>query len=207
MPAEPPPPLELTWVEVFGEGDTGEEPFLKIHDWSPPIRFFVGRNGSGKTRAARALSLRLGARFLSTDRLVGLMAYTNYGWTVVPDPGSQRGLPLGDQERQLARSIMASGTGVDDLYAIREQPEVWLRVAAFIRRALGRDVQLQERAGYLDPFVRIGSTQYSLLRDEGHGLRELVLLLAATYRDDWSVLIVDEPELHLHPLPRSALAR
>jgi hypothetical protein len=47
--------------------------------------------------------------------------------------------------------------------------------------------------------VVVGAEEYSLLRDEGHGLRELVVLLAATYRDDWSLLVVDEPELHLHP--------
>ncbi len=132
------------------------------------------------------------------------MSFSNYGWTSVPNPDGHRGVPLGDQEREQARGIaQQSGTAIEELYAIREQPEVWLRVAAFIRRGLGRTVELRERSGFLDPHVRVGDAQYSLLRDEGHGLRELVVLLAATYRQDWTLLVVDEPELHLHP----ALAR
>lgn len=87
----------------------------------------------------------------------------------------------------------------EELYALDEQPDVLLRVAAFIRRVLRRTIELRERAGYLDPVVVVGTEEYSLLREEGHGLRELVILLAATYRDDWSLLVVDEPELHLHP--------
>ena len=41
--------------------------------------------------------------------------------------------------------------------------------------------------------------EYSLWKAEGHGLRELVILLTYVYRPDWQFLVVDEPELHLHP--------
>jgi hypothetical protein len=60
-------------------------------------------------------------------------------------------------------------------------------------------LELRESAGYLDPYIRIGNVDYSLLREEGHGLRELVILLTAIYREDWNLLVIDEPELHLHP--------
>lgn len=90
-------------------------------------------------------------------------------------------------------------SAAEELYALREQPDVWLKVAAFLKRSLGRTIQLREASGFLDPHVLVGGIEYSLFREEGHGLRELVLLLAATYRDDWSLLVVDEPELHLHP--------
>ena len=136
---------------------------------------------------------------LSTDRLAGLMVYSNYGWTSVPNAEGLRGIPLGDQERAQARGFASFGSGIDEMYALKEQPEVWLRVAAFLRRALGRVMELRENAGLLDPYIRIGNVEYSLLRDEGHGLRELVILLTAVYRQDWSLLVVDEPELHLHP--------
>jgi len=87
----------------------------------------------------------------------------------------------------------------EQMLVLHEQPDVALRVAAFLRRALGRVIELRETSGFLDPYVRIGSVEYSLLRDEGHGLRELVVLLTAVYRSDWKLLVVDEPELHLHP--------
>lgn len=58
---------------------------------------------------------------------------------------------------------------------------------------------MRELTGFLDPVVKMGDTEYSLFREEGHGLRELVVLLTAIYSDDWRLLVLDEPELHLHP--------
>lgn len=171
---------------------------LTIDDWSPPVQFFIGRNGSGKSRVAKAVRDQLQGRLLSTDRLVGLMSFLNYGWGSVPT--AFRGVPLGDDERQqMQQMAVAAGAATDELLALREEPEVWLRVAAFIRRTLGRVIDLRESAGFLDPYVRIDDVEYSLLRDEGHGLRELVVLLAAIYRTDTNLLVIDEPELHLHP--------
>ncbi len=194
------PGVTLTGSDVFpGSGDAAAI-FFDSRGWPTPVTYFVGRNGSGKSRTARLVATRAGGRLLSTDRLAGLMVYSNYGWTSVPSLEGFRGIPLGDQERNQARSFSQnSGTGIDEMYALKEQPEVWLRVAAFLRRALGRVMELRENAGYLDPFIRLGETEYSLLRDEGHGLRELVILLTAVYRTDWQLLVVDEPELHLHP--------
>lgn len=191
--------IELTRHDVFAvDGDGEAEPFLRMHDWTFPVQYFVGRNGSGKSRTARALANKANGRLLSTDRLVGIMGFNNYGWGATP--ANYRGVPLGETERQqIATLTRSTGVATEELYALREQPEVWLRVAAFIRRTLGRSIELRENAGYLDPYVRMGETEYSLLRDEGHGLRELVILLAATYRSDWPVLVIDEPELHLHP--------
>lgn len=190
--------VSLTAGEVFPATPSGEV-FFATTGWTHPVTYFVGRNGSGKSRSAKLVAQKTGGRFLSTDRLAGLMLYTNYGWTSVPATEGFRGVPLGGVERDQARSLSQSGSGIDEMYALKEQPEVWLRVAAFLRRALGRVMELRENAGYLDPYIRIDNVEYSLLRDEGHGLRELVILLTAIYREDWTLLVVDKPELHLHP--------
>ena len=89
------------------------------------------------------------------------------------------------------------------MYAITDHPEIWIRVAAFMRRALGRFVDIRQKNGKIDPYILTDEGEYSLLRDEGHGLREILVLLTAIYHSDWRLLIVDEPEPHLHP----ALAR
>jgi predicted ATPase len=193
------PEVTLTENDVFPGSDSAGIFFSK-KTWDQPVSYFVGRNGSGKSRTARLVAERTGGRILSTDRLAGLTLYTNYGWTSVPANDGFRGIPLGGQEREQARGFsQQTGSGIDEMYALKEQPEVWLRVAAFLRRALGRVIELRENAGFLDPYIRVSSTEYSLLRDEGHGLRELVILLTAVYREDWTLLVVDEPELHLHP--------
>lgn len=202
MTIPPPPPLNelrVTADEVFQAGDPTEI-FFPTSGWKHPVTYFVGRNGSGKSRTARVVAQRLDGRILSTDRLAGLTLYSNYGWTSIPSNENFRGIPLGDDERSQAKGFaQQSGRGIDEMYALKDQPEVWLRVAAFLRSALGRVMELRENAGLLDPYVRIGDVEYSLLRDEGHGLRELVILLTAIYREDWQLLVVDEPELHLHP--------
>lgn len=193
------PDVTLTAADVFpGSGDPSVS-FFQAAGWQHPVSYFVGRNGSGKSRTAKQVVARTGGRLLSTDRLAGLMVYSNYGWTSVPNTEGLRGIPLGAQERNQARGFASSGSGIDEMYALKEQPEVWLRVAAFLRRALGRVMELRENAGLLDPYIRVGNVEYSLLRDEGHGLRELGILLTAVYRQDWNLLVVDEPELHLHP--------
>ncbi|MFE1295758.1 ATP-dependent endonuclease [Streptomyces sp. NPDC058731] len=126
------------------------------------------------------------------------MSFNIFSWGA--SPADFKGIPLGEQERDQMRQFTRSRPlATEDIYALREQPDVSLRVAAFLKRALGRTVELRESSGFLDPHVSIGGVEYSLFRDEGHGLRELVILLAAVYRDDWSTLLVDEPELHLHP--------
>src|ERR1700693_3133547 len=200
MPAlDPLPPITLKTTDVFKKegGDRSGTPYIEIAAWTFPVIFFVGRNGSGKSRTATSIAERLKARLLSTDRLVGLMTFSNYSFGSVP--ALYKGVPVGEEERRQIRAYAQLGTATEDLYALKEQPEVWLRVAAFVRRTLGRVIELRESAGYLDPYVRLGDLEYSLLRDEGHGLRELVVLLSAAYREDWALLVVDEPELHLHP--------
>jgi predicted ATPase len=193
------PAISITEKDLFPKSLSDKVVFAKS-DWNDPVTFFVGRNGSRKSRTARAIAKKLDGRILITDRLLGLMASRSVGYLHVPTSDNFRGLPLGDEERKSAGdAAKREGVGVDDLYALRDQPDVWLRVAAFIKRALHRDIDLRVTSGYLDPHVTLGSMQYSLLRDEGHGLRELTILLAATFRQDWNLLVIDEPELHLHP--------
>jgi hypothetical protein len=176
-----------------------DEVLLEFSSWDQPVNYLVGRNGTSKSRTARAIANKVaGSRHLSTDRLVGLMNFLVFPWGAEQQPF--KGLPLDDEARQQGLSRTAqSGVATRELYSLRDRPDVWLRVAAFIRRTLCRDVELREMSGFLDPVIRIRDTEYSLLRDEGHGLRELLVLLTAIYSDDWSLLVLDEPELHLHP--------
>lgn len=195
------PETVLAITSVFPNSAPSEREYLRM-DWSKPVSYFVGRNGSGKSRTAKALALATDALYLSTDRLLGIMNVksTSFGSSVSP----AKGVSLEEENREYYyKQGREQGMATEQLMFLRDDPEIALRVAAFIRRALGRVIELRETAGFLDPFVRLGDLEYSLIREEGHGLRELVVLLAALYRKDWEVLVVDEPELHLHP----ALAR
>lgn len=192
-------PVRLTWRQVFPSSNR-DDTYLEIGQTLAPVTFFVGRNGTGKSRTAAALVRGFGeaGHHLSTDRLIGVMKINSYEFGAIP--AEYRGVPVETADDAWNRSQSRIwGTATEDLYALREQPDITLRVAAFIRRALGRAIEMRESAGFLDPVVRTGGVEYSLFRDEGHGLRELVVLLTAAYRSDWQMLVVDEPELHLHP--------
>ena len=193
-----PEDVTVTWSEIWGLEHSNGVAFAS-NGWPHPVTYFIGRNGSGKSRTAKVVADRLNAQFLSTDRLAGLMTYSNYGWTSVPDATSLPGLPLGNESRSQLPNIARQGSAVAAMFALKDQPEVWLRVAAFMKNALGRSMELRENEGRLDPYIRVDGIEYSLFRGEGHGLRELTVLLTAVYRDGWQLLVVDEPELHLHP--------
>lgn len=191
-------PTQLTTVDVFGGHVQPVSLFLDYAPTPGNVSYFVGRNGSGKSKAAKALSRRYDGNYLATDRLIGIMAVDNYGWGSIPN--EYQGPPLSKTARQgIDSQSRAHGVGTEYLLRLREDPVVGLKVSAFMRKALGRVIDFRENAGFFDPYIRLNGVEYSLLRDEGHGLRELTLLLAAIYSDKWTMLVVDEPELHLHP--------
>lgn len=190
-------PARISMSQVFAsKGDGLEESFLYTPS-NGKISYFVGRNGSGKSKTARVIASELNGRYLSTDRLMGIMSFTKYSWGTVPS--DYEGPPVKQSRSMIDRESKNNGTATDILLTLRDDPVVALKVAAFIRRTLGRTIEFRENAGFFDPYLQLDGVEYSLLRDEGHGLRELTILLAAAYSTDWSTLVVDEPELHLHP--------
>jgi hypothetical protein len=195
--ANPLAPASISFRQVFPEAPQGDDEYMLFEPEVGPVSYFVGRNGSGKSRTGRAIASAYDGQYLSTDRLLGLMNTTNYGWGVIPE--DYKGPPLDEFRPVIASQSRSAGLATDLLLALRDHPEVGLKVAAFMRTALGRTIEFRENGGFFDPYLRLGGVEYSLFRDEGHGLRELTVLLAAAYMTDWNILIVDEPELHLHP--------
>ncbi len=194
-------PQSLTWREVFGDG-ADDATYLAGFLPAAPVTFFVGPNGSGKTKTAFAYAQRCGqnVRRLSTDRLVGVMNFAHYGWASIPQGGS-RGIPIGGSDEQQLRSMAPQGGIINDaFYILRDNPDIYLRVNSILSRIFRRDMRLSETAGYIEPTILFRqSDTYSLFQDEGHGLRELIALLTYTYYGDSTLLVIDEPELHLHP--------
>jgi phage replication-related protein YjqB (UPF0714/DUF867 family) len=58
------PDTDVLMNQVFPEiNDT--RIFVAIHGWQDPVTYFVGRNGTGKSRAAKIIAQRTNARFLA----------------------------------------------------------------------------------------------------------------------------------------------
>ena len=167
-----------------------------------PINYLVGPNGSGKSRFAAELLVHLNsrprtARLLGTDRL-----------REMADPGTL-GNYFGDHFKSgysksnfdKYRKAGAQGSGVDTVLLLEDRMDLRIRIESTLSHLFGRDVVLEWNSGLLIPKAvrRESGESYRLDRDECHGIKELFVLLTHLYDDKHGYLIIDEPELNLHP--------
>ena len=166
------------------------------------INYLVGPNGSGKSRFAAELLSQLnsrpgGARLLGTDRL-----------REMADPGAV-GRYWGDHFLSgyakssfgQLRQAGAEGSGIDTILLLEDRMDLRIQIEATLSHFFDRDVVFDWDAGNLVPKAthRKGGESYRLDRDECHGIKELFVLLTHLYDHQHRYLIIDEPELNLHP--------
>src|SRR5262249_46360096 len=84
---------------------------------------------------------------------------------------------------------------------LEERPDIRVKVEATLTTLFNRRISIEWDSGNLIPKAASGTTgeTYRLDRDEGHGIRELLVPLTHLYNDSHPYLIIDEPELNLHP--------
>jgi len=178
----------------------GEQSFQK--DVWGSINYLVGPNGTGKTRFAEKLkeqcqSQGLKVRYLSTERLTGLerQRYEYFGYSLL-----EKGLDI-THFPQLKNFGKNYGLSADAFVILKEKLDIRIRIEATLSQLFGRRIRLAEEGGFLKPKIqRIeAGNEYDLKQSECHGLKELITLLTFLYNDDYNCLIIDEPELHMHP--------
>ncbi len=198
-------PIQIRMPELWGADEFTNETW-----W--PVNFLVGGNGTGKTRFAEHLTrqlpsilnrLNLKSRFLGAERLAGLEKGNVWQYP----GGLHRGLDISnlDQFRQIGAD---EGRGADAFIILKRKLDVRIRLEALLLSFFKRRLRLAEEGGYLMPKlqqVHGGSEEYSFKESECHGLKELIALLAFIYDDEFNCLIIDEPELNLHPQFQSFL--
>ena len=162
------------------------------------LNFLVGPNGSGKSRFAECLKDQLpNCRLLGTDRLTGLDK--NLGWGFLGD-NLARGFPK-QWFSQFKDAGKRFGSGLDTVIVLEERLDIRVRVEATLSHLFDRAITLEWDSGNLIPKALLGSSgsSYRLDRDECHGIKELLVILTHLYNDEHKFLIIDEPELNLHP--------
>ncbi|UPG94304.1 ATP-dependent nuclease [Luteibacter aegosomatissinici] len=96
-----------------------------------------------------------------------------------------------------------------DFYTLAVRPDILIKVRERLRKLFRRDISIEWQQGTLRvQFTSEGSTEakYTSGR-EASGLIHLVGILAAIYDDDVGALLLDEPEVSLHPQLQSFLRR
>ena len=161
------------------------------------ISFFVGPNGSGKSRFADSLKLSMPtARFLSTDRLQGMGPNPFAGFS-----HDMFGAGLSKNQFGNLKGTRHQGSGIDTFVILEERPDIRVIVEATLSSLFNRKISLEWESGNLVPKARLitNGSSYRLDREECHGIRELLVLITHLYNDEHPFLIIDEPELNLHP--------
>jgi len=177
---------------------------VKLHRGLSTI---VGPNGSGKTHLLRGLKKGLeeivgdgkAVRFMSAGRLGPLESFrSDYD-------GHRNGTPLyananfgakGDLER---RNLNETLNG--DFQTLSARADIFVMIQERLRKLFKRNMEVDWDGGQLKiNFSRmdVAGEPYSSGR-EASGLLQLVGLLCAVYNDEIGALLIDEPEVSLHP--------
>lgn len=170
------------------------------------INYLVGANGTGKSQFSEQLknffnARGLKCRVLSADRLngMGFSSKTNFDGYAVSQSNFHDGFSkqLFSHYKNGAESM---DTGADAFVILEEKLDLKIKIEAILSQVLHRDIRLEWDSGKLVPMTYNiqQATEYEL-KKESHGIKELLVLLTHIYDDSHKVLIIDEPELNLHP--------
>jgi len=177
-----------------------EQRFQK-NEWGS-INYLVGPNATGKTRFVEQLkqqcqNQRFKVRYISSERLAGLEK-DNYSY--FSSSGIHQGLNIG-QFKEYKNYGARYGLVSDAFATLKEKLDVKVKIEATLSQLFGRRIRLAEEGGFLKPKIQKieAGNEYGLQESECHGLKELITLLTFLYNDEYNCLIIDEPELHLHP--------
>ena len=171
---------------------------------------FVGTNGSGKTQTLKALRDCLKkdigqdkVRYLTSNR-IGMMEqyrsktnFFNY---------NEADFNLGDQKQKSVRHQIETANG--DFFTMDERKDIYIKVAERLSILFNRQIFLRWDAGNLKVYFEKSENpnEYSIT-SEASGLVNIVAILAALFDESIEVLLIDEPEVSLHPQLQSYLLR
>ena len=171
------------------------------HEWGY-TNFIVGPNGTGKSLLSTKLKmklseLRFNVRLLSAERLSGLER-ESYSYFSNSSLTSGLDISIFNQYKKYGQEYGLSSSA---FITLKERLDIRIRIEAMLSDLFKKTIRLVEEGGYLKPKMQnlSGGEEYELAREECHGMKEIISLLTFLYDDTYDCLILDEPELHLHP--------
>lgn len=181
----------------------GREHFQK-DEWAP-ITYIVGANGTGKSVFAEQLKNQfkrngLKVRYFSAERIANL---TNKWDTVLGEFAADKlskGFDIDKFSQYIAKADKL-GQSTDAIVELQSKLDLQVKIESILLDCFQKELSFKERAGFLNVLLTDKKTgkQYDFKKSESHGLKEIITLLTFIYNDDYNCIILDEPELNLHP--------
>lgn len=174
------------------------------------VTTLIGPNGSGKTQTLKALrdyfKSKIGqdkVRYLTSNRIGAMEEYrskTRLHSFLIDN------FNLGSQDQKRGRHLIETANG--DFFTMDERKDVYIKVAERLSVFFNRQIYLRWDAGNLKVFFEKTANQqeYSVVA-EASGLINIISILAALFDESIEVLLIDEPEVSLHPQLQSYLLR
>jgi ABC-type dipeptide/oligopeptide/nickel transport system ATPase component len=138
-------------------------------------------------------------------------------WESIPKVIKVSAIREATSEQNSAATNISSGRGLNDEllklsnphYSAQKDSEIkWRKFIAFVRNVVGdenADVMIPYDASEIQ--VRTDGAGYLPLASLGTGIEELVIIGAAATCNSNALLIIEEPEIHLHPTLQAKLAK
>jgi len=171
----------------------------------PGITTLVGPNGSGKTRALRSIQRVLRGRgdeaahvrFLPAGRTGPVERYR--AAIDSPGVGSIQGEAFYGNVSYCSRWHEIESV-VGDILNLEQRPDLRIKVETRLQQLFDRGIDFQwSQNGLAMSFNTMSDNARYHSGLEASGITQLVSLLAAIYDETIRTLIVDEPEISLHP--------
>lgn len=192
-------PLSITANINSHEGN-----FSRKIELRSPLTFIVGPNGSGKTHLLKGLKGSFNSytnkkvRFISAGRLGPLEQYRS-NYDQYDRPSEADNATHGHKSDSKYRHKIETING--DFHTLSARTDILIKIRERLQKLFKRNIKIDWDAGNLKvSFARLdnGNSYYSSGR-EASGLLHLVGILSALYDDEVGVLLIDEPEVSLHP--------
>ena len=198
-----PKTLNVKVENIFGDQD------VQITLYSG-LTIFVGTNASGKTQTLKKIRdimrNEVGSnkvRYLSSNRIGNMERYRSKidKYTYTTDDYT-----FGDQATKRARLQIETACG--DFFAMDERKDVFIKVSERLSVLFNRNIFIRWDAGQMKVFFgKTDSEQEYSVAAEASGLVNVISILAALFDESVEVLLIDEPEVSLHPQLQSYLLR
>lgn len=173
------------------------------------LTVLLGPNGAGKTHILRALkpllqqvldrsaqqtSRSLVARFVAAGRSAPFERFR--GPSDDPNNSGGQAGAVGHSGYRSQRHKFESLTG--DMFALQERADLRVKVEARLQALFRRRLRLQWAQQGLEVSFISSQGEYTVTT-EASGILHLIGLLAALYDDEVGAILIDEPEISLHP--------